>query len=85
MPYAAQAEKWSEELKARYKRLLYECDYETLVADEYTPNCMQRRNEYMVDSSSVLIAAYDGKRSGGTMNTLLYAMRAGVEVIQLQV
>lgn len=84
VPYAAQADKWSADLRARYKRLLYECDYETLVAEEYTPNCMQRRNEYMVDVSSVLIAAYDG-RSGGTMNTLLYAMREGIEVIQLDI
>ena len=38
----------------------------------------------MVDSSSVLIAAYDG-RSGGTMSTMLYAMRQGLEIIEIQV
>ena len=48
------------------------------------PDCMMRRNRYMVDSSSVVVACYDGM-PGGTMNTLLYAMRQNKEVIQLPV
>lgn len=84
IPFEGQADKWGEALRLRYRRLLDECDYETLVAKVYTPTCMKRRNEYMVDNSSVLIAAFDGK-SGGTLNTLIYAMRNDVEVIQLEV
>ena len=45
---------------------------------------MSRRNRYMVDASSVLIAAYDGK-PGGTMSTLLYAIRRGIEIIEIPV
>ena len=40
--------------------------------------------EIMVDSASVLIAAYSGQ-PGGTMNTLLYAMRQGREVVQIAI
>ena len=43
---------------------------------------MMRRNRYMVDRSSVLVACYDGK-PGGTWNTIRYAMDKDVEVIQL--
>ncbi len=42
-----------------------------------TPGCMQRRNRYMVDRSSLLIAVYDGIPQGGTLNTLSYAMGKG--------
>ena len=36
----------------------------------------------MVDASAMLIAAYNGT-PGGTRATLLYAIRAGLEVVQL--
>jgi hypothetical protein len=45
---------------------------------------MQRRNEYMVDNSSLLLACFAGVPSG-TMNTILYAQRQGVETIILDV
>ena len=45
---------------------------------------MMRRNRYMVDNSTILIAAYGGK-PGGTMNTLLYALRRGLEIIELPI
>lgn len=84
IPWEGQAKNWSRELKDRYYRLVAECDYQTLVHSEYTPDCMMRRNKYMVDSSSVLIAASRGIK-GGTMNTMLYALRQGVEIIQLSI
>ena len=44
---------------------------------------MQRRNRYMVDRSNRLIAAYDGML-GGTMYTIHYAMRRGVDVVMIE-
>ena len=41
---------------------------------------MMRRNRYMVDRSSLLLACFDGQ-TGGTMNTILYAQRSGLKVI----
>ena len=40
---------------------------------------MLRRNRYLVDHSARIIAVYDGML-GGTMYTLTYAMRQGLEV-----
>ena len=84
IPWEGQSAGWSGALRRRYDRLVTECDYHTLVCHSYTPDCLMRRNRYMVDNATVLIAAYGGK-PGGTMNTLLYAMRQGLEVIQILV
>lgn len=84
IPWEGQSESWPETLRRRYDRLVTECDYYTLVCHSYTPDCLMRRNRYMVDNATVLIAAYSGK-PGGTMNTLLYAMRQGLEIIQLPI
>ena len=84
VPFAGQAGRWSSEMRARYNVLLSQCSEVTVLQQEYSPDCMMRRNRYMVDASSVVIACYDGT-PGGTMNTLLYAMRQKKEVIQLPI
>lgn len=84
IPFEGQANGWNARQKQRYLRLVSECDYQTVVQKDYSPDCYMNRNRYMVDSSSVLIAAYNGRR-GGTMNTLLYAIRSGLELIQLPI
>ncbi len=84
IPWEGQAERWPAVLKKRYNRLVSECDYQTLVRKDYTQDCMLRRNRYMVDHASVLIAAYNGA-PGGTRSTMLYAMRQGLEVIELPI
>ena len=84
VPYEGQARSWPADQRQRWQRLYDSCDYQTVVSHSYTPDCMRRRNQYMVDNASVLIAAYNGT-SGGTMNTLLYAIRQKREVIQIPV
>jgi uncharacterized phage-like protein YoqJ len=83
LPCEEQAAKWTEAQRSRYYLLLQQCDYETYVSRRYTPECMLRRNRYMVDNSSVLIAVYDG-RFGGTMHTVGYAETNGLEIIQIK-
>ena len=82
IPCEEQAARWTEEDRCRYFRLVAQCDYETYVSRKYTRDCMTRRNRYMVDHSSVLLAVYDGKFSG-TMHTVEYAARRGLEIIEL--
>ena len=84
IPWEGQSQSWSAALKKRYARLVADCDFYTLVQKDYMPDCLMRRNRYMVDSSSVIIAAYSG-RPGGTMSTMLYAIRSGLQVIELPV
>ena len=82
IPCEGQSARWSAERRRRYDRIVSECDYQTVIGKEYTPDCMLQRNRYMVDASSVLISAYNGT-PGGTRSTLLYAIRQGLEIIEL--
>ena len=82
IPCPTQADGWSSEQRERYQKLLAQCDYETMVQQEYTPDCMQRRNRYMVDHAALLIAVHDGL-SGGTRRTIEYAMRRGLDIVDI--
>ena len=82
LPCPTQAEKWEAGQRARHDALLERCVFETMVSENYTPGCMQRRNRYMVDHASLLIAAHDGL-PGGTRNTIEYALRRGVPVVDI--
>ncbi len=84
VPFSGQERRWSPYWKKRYARLAEECDKVTVLHSEYTPTCMMDRNRYMVDRSRVLVAAYNGS-AGGTRSTMLYAIRQGLEVIELPV
>ena len=84
IPYEGQADHWREPLRRRYVQLLGQCDYQTLVQSAYTSGCMMRRNRYMVDHARILIAAYTGA-AGGTQRTLLYALRRGLEIIEIPI
>lgn len=84
IPCPTQADHWPADQKARYERLVNACDFETMVSSQYTAACMQRRDRYMVDHASLLIAAFDGS-PGGTRYTVEYAMRRGLSIVDLPV
>lgn len=84
IPCGNQPEFWAAKHRLRYNRLIDSCDKVTVLQISYTPECMQRRNEYMVDRASLLLACYTG-HPGGTMNTILYAKRQGVDVILIDI
>lgn len=80
VPFPGQSDHWSRADRARYRRLLSQCDLETLIQHSYSPACMHRRNHYMVDHASLLIAIYNGQpRGSGTLATLNYAMTQGTQ------
>ncbi len=84
IPCDSQAEKWNKKQQAQYQELLRKCDQLTYVSHAYTPTCMMRRNEYMIDHSDLLLACFNGHNSG-TMKTILYAQRNGVRTIILDI
>lgn len=84
IPCPTQADAWPEAQRERYRTLVAACDFETMVSSRYTSTCMQRRDRYMVDHSTLLIAAFDGS-PGGTRYTVEYAMRRGVSVVDLAI
>ena len=82
IPCPKQARGWPQLDQDRYQAILAACDFETLVQDHYSPGCMQRRNRYMVDHSTLIIAVYDGL-PGGTRQTLEYAIRQQVDFVDI--
>ncbi len=82
IPYDKQSEKFDDEWKQRYDRLLKKCDRLIYVSREYNKGCFARRNKYMVDNSDFVITWFDGK-SGGTAQTLGYANKLGKKIINL--
>lgn len=83
IPFTDQDIYWPQADRDRRAALLDQCHYETVVQHNYSPSCMARRNRYMVDHSSLLLAVYDGTPKGGTAGTLIYAVQQGLETMVL--
>lgn len=64
-----------EKIIELYNYILSRADYIKYVSENnYTQNCMQKRNEAMVDSCNIVLAVWDGS-SGGTCNCVNYARK----------
>lgn len=81
-PYRGFESRWNREWQERYRRVMGQADLVRFICPGYSPDCFQRRNEWMVDHSARVIAVYNGQPSG-TRNTIEYARRCGVPVILL--
>ena len=84
IPCLSQCDGWTAEQQERYRDLTALCNYRTVVQERYDPGCMHRRNRYMVDHSQLLIAVHDGS-PGGTLYTIEYALRRGVNIIDVPI
>ena len=82
IPFAGQTDRWPASQRERYDSLISACDKVTVLREEYTPQCMMQRNIYMVDNADILIACYSGQ-SGGTLNTMRYALKKDVQILHL--
>lgn len=80
VPCRTQSKNWSEADREIYRRILELADCVTVLSEEYTKECMLRRNRYMVQHSSVCVA-YLKRMSGGTAYTVRYAADEGAELI----
>lgn len=81
-PYPQMADRWQEWEKAKFKRIISSADEVKYICEHYTPYCFHARNNWMVNHSSLVIAAYDNE-DGGTKNTVQYALNSGIKVINI--
>ncbi len=81
-PCADQAAKWPTAQKILYETVRREADGDILLSDRYYPGCMQKRNAFMVEHSSHLIA-YVTRRSGGSYQTATLAQKQGLHIQNL--
>ena len=82
IPFKEQSKGFSYEWKRRYDALLKNCDETVVLNDAYEKWVFAQRNRYMVDRSQFCITYYDGK-PGGTKNTLQYAQKHGVDILNV--
>ncbi len=82
LPCPEQANRWSAANRALYRDLRENADEVCMVSQQYSPGCMQKRNQYMIDRSSYLIS-YVARPSGGSFATLQYAQKQGLHIQNL--
>lgn len=83
IPHEGFETRWSQDWKQRYRHVLNEADLTRIINKGYYPGVYQVRNEWMVNHSARVIAVFNGQPSG-TKNTIDYAHRQGVPVIQIE-
>ena len=81
-PHPGFENRWSIEWQKRYAAVMAKADFIKEVCSHYSRGCYQIRNEWMVDHSARVIAVWNGSPSG-TKNTIMYAKRKGVPVINI--
>lgn len=85
IPCQNQTLNWNSIDKLRYESILKRADEINLISEQYTPECMLKRNRHMVDKSNLIIAVFNGVEKGGTWYTINYAQKENkaIELIDL--
>ena len=85
IPYKAQSIAWSQGHRERYMTCVHRCKKYEVVSPVYTKDCFFKRNMYMVDNSSLVIAVSDNPPTGGTAHTINYAKRMGRQINMIEI
>ena len=85
VPCYNQYAKWSEDDVTRYKFILNCADEIVYVSEtDYYKGCLFERNKYMIENSSAILAVYNGKKYGGTYQTLRMAKAARLKIFTIK-
>lgn len=82
LPCLTQTRWWSAADVKEYERIKALADKVVYTSQEYTKDCMHKRNRHLVNHSSVCVC-YLTKKDGGTAYTVDYAEKQKLEVINL--
>jgi len=84
IPCLNQCQKWTEASIMKYQNICSLADYVTNVSNTFYFNgCMAKRNKYMVDKSSRIIACFNGN-PGGTEQTIKMAESAELSIVVIK-
>lgn len=81
-PHPDFEKRWSLDWQKRFAAIMANADFIKEVSTHYSRGVYQIRNEWMVDHSARVIAVWNGTPSG-TKNTIVYAKRKGVPVVNI--
>ena len=82
LPCKIQTKYWSVDNKKEYDRILCSADKVVWTSEEYTRDCMFKRNRHLVDNSSLCIC-YLTKDTGGTAFTVEYAFSKRLSIVNI--
>ncbi len=82
VPCRDQDKFFTQKQKEEYDYFLKNADEVIYLSDEYYNGCMQVRNRYMVDNSSLVIA-YSKTNFGGTFYTVSYAIKNNKKLVYI--
>ena len=82
LPCKIQTKYWSVNNKKEYDRILCSADKVVWTSEEYTRDCMFKRNRHLVDNSSLCIC-YLTKDTGGTAFTVEYAFSKRLSIVNI--
>lgn len=82
-PYPGFENNWSRTWQTRYGAVIAKADLVRYIRPQYSKGCFQIRNEWLVNHSARVIAVFNGQPSG-TKNTIDYALRQGIPVVQIK-
>ena len=81
IPCKEQSKFWRKDQIMKYNSLLSQI-VPIFVQEHYTLDCMQKRNEKMVDKADIILGIYY-KKAGGTRNCLVYAYKQNKKIITM--
>ena len=83
LPCRNQAYKWNKSDIETYEYIKSQSYKFVYTSEDYYDGCMLKRNRYMVDHAEYVIAAWDGRKTGGTYATVNYARKLNRKIINL--
>lgn len=81
-PFKGFEKNWDNKWKTAYRKIMESADLVHFVCDKYSIDSYQKRNIWMVDRCSKVIAVSEGQK-GGTHNTLSYALKNNLFVTNI--
>ena len=76
-----QTEKWSEEERAEFYRILKLSDTTEYTSEHYYDGCMKKRNARLIELADCCFCYWDGRQRSGTGQTVRMAIKKNIEVV----
>ena len=84
LPCPTQTEQWQESDVLLYEQIMERADIYRYVSQSYYTGVLQMRNRSLVEGADVCVAYLRTSHGGGAAYTAAYALKQGLELINLQ-
>lgn len=84
LPHPNFEKRWSKHWQQRYDAILQSADLVKIISSTFSISSYQKRNAWMVDHASLVIAVYSGV-NGSTRKTITYARQQGIPIDMIAV